>query len=152
MKKLILFVCAFMLSMCVFANYPIMDGSTHEIAYGFFINWQISWYQQDKIPTMKHFIKPFHCKIWTNYIGDPGYGIKIDIGSGNVRLEGSYANMSNKPMILTKDHPINLYATFGIIEDDYKLPLTALENQRCSPYDSHCRPDKAIIYEECDLI
>ncbi len=112
----------------------------------------MSTYQGREIPSLKYFIKPFQCKIWTNYVSDPGYGVKIYLGAENAIIDGNIINPENPDIVITKDDPINIQATFGVVRDLYRPPVVVLQSAGCSPFDSHCTPTtNPIVYISCDL-
>lgn len=154
MKKLLL-IFGLLFAIPVFADYYAMDGSTHQTApHGMqTISFKMSTYQKVKVPTMKHFIKPFQCKIWTNYEGDTGYGVKIVVMSVNAIVKGTYPN-ERTTIILTKDNPLVFDASFGIVKNLYgAISSTWVTDYGCSPFDSHCTTTaNSIIYESCNLI
>jgi hypothetical protein len=154
MKKTLLFILGFMFAVSAFAggHFP-MDGKVHftSVENGYDMYFDISIEKHDQYPTMKYFIKPFKCKIWTNYEGDPGFGVKIEVYGNNGSFDGNYPQV--KTYILTKDNPLELYVTYGIVTDVYNPGLIAFtENHGCSPLDSKCKiGDPPTIYESCSL-
>lgn len=153
MKKILLLLLT-LFAIPVFADghFP-MDGVTHStsIATPFTMYFDAQVEQHKQFPTMKYFIKPFDCKIWTNYEGDPGFGVKVTVYSMNTDLTGNYPVI--KSFILAKDDPLELYATFGIVSSLYnEKPIVYTTNNGCSPFDSHCKiGDPPTIYESCAL-
>ena len=155
MKKL-LFIFGLLFAIPVFADYPIahhkMDGSILQATTSKNAAFSMSVYDRPEVPTLKHFIKPFHCKIWTDYEATPGYGIIVRAQALNAQFDGNEYPWSDC-RILTKDEPINLQVTFGIVKRVYDpLPFIDVENNGCSPFDSHCTPTtKPVVYISCNL-
>ena len=153
MKKLMLFICGCLFSMSIFADnseYHKMDGSIQDTHIYNTIIWAIPYHQNFNFPTMKYYIKPFHCKIWTNYVGDNGFGIKILVASTCKNLQGTYP--AYRFIILTKKQPLEYYVKFGVIKNLYQTPYIAMSSYGCSPFDSHCTSKAdTTVYETCDL-
>lgn len=156
MKKILLLVFGLLLAIPAFAYaFHPMDGKTYSTKAGPFSKAPIIFSMSTEKHMQKYFVKPFICKIWTNYQGDPGFGIKISLQYQNARLEGTYPQ--NKTFIINKDSPQEYYTVFGIVTSLYDPgPVINLMSTGCSPYDSHC-PDPqhpkpiTIVYESCSL-